>query len=258
MSAPIRRQVLPMLLNFISHSEDTSRSAASGCLGAFCKWLPDEDLSNVMDEVLFNTSGSDDNWQIKHGRSAALYVALKDAPDRICDLEDNRPKIVNVIKALLGSDMVPLAQNGVRATGYYFLYLLKQNEDLPQELIGPFCRAMNHQSNDVKQMVAVISHFWAKNQTDQLLPEDLLKVLLPMLVNGTKEKNSSVRSFSESALVSVLHLRNNDKKNSQQCLQILPSGARDALQDVMTKVLQKVANQPEGKDEIIDDTIVAI
>ena len=33
---------------------------------------------------------------------------------------------------------------------------------------------------------------------------------------------------------------------------------RDALQDVMTKVLQKVANQPEGKDEIIDDTIVAI
>ena len=71
---------------------------------------------------------------------SALYVALKDAPDRICDLEDNRPKIVNVIKALLGSDMVPLAQNGVRATGYYFLYLLKQHEELPQELIGPFCR----------------------------------------------------------------------------------------------------------------------
>ena len=69
-----------------------------------------------------------------------MYVALKDAPDRICDLEDNRPKIVNVVKALLGSDMVPLAQNGVRATGYYFLYLLKQHEDLPHELIGPFCR----------------------------------------------------------------------------------------------------------------------
>ena len=74
----------------------------------------------------------------------ALYVALKDAPDRICDLEDNRPKIVNVIKALLGSDMVPLAQNGVRATGYYFLYLLKQHEELPQELIGPFCRYILH------------------------------------------------------------------------------------------------------------------
>ena len=70
----------------------------------------------------------------------ALYVALKDAPDRICDLQDHRPKIVNVIKALLGSDMVPLAQNGVRATGYYFLYLLKQHEDLLHELVRSFCR----------------------------------------------------------------------------------------------------------------------
>ena len=57
MSAPIRRQVLPLLLNLVSHTEDTSRSAASGCLGAFCKWIPDEDLINVMDEVLFNSSG---------------------------------------------------------------------------------------------------------------------------------------------------------------------------------------------------------
>merc|ERR1712183_1251980 len=102
---------------------------------------------------------------------------------------------------------VPLAQNGVRATGYYFLYLLKQHEELPQELIQPFCRAMNHQSNDVKQMVATISNFWAKTQGDELLCPDLLKAMLPMLVNGTKEKNSTVKSFSETALVSVLHLR---------------------------------------------------
>ena len=117
---------------------------------------------------------------------------------------------------------------------------------------------MNHQSNDVKQMVAVISNFWGKNLGDELLPDELLKFLLPMLVNGTKEKNSSVRSFSESALVCVLHLRDNDKTNCNQCLQILPTGAKDALQDVMTKVLQRVANQPEGKEEVIDDTIVSI
>ena len=77
MSAPIRRQVLPLLLNLTSHLEDTSRSAASGCLGAFCKWLPDDDLANIIDEVLLNSAGTDSDWQIKHGRSAALYVALK-------------------------------------------------------------------------------------------------------------------------------------------------------------------------------------
>ena len=77
MSAPIRRQVLPLLLNLVSHPEDTSRSAASGCLGAFCKWLPDEDMSNIIDDVLLNSAGSESDWQIKHGRSAALYVAMK-------------------------------------------------------------------------------------------------------------------------------------------------------------------------------------
>lgn len=139
MSAPIRRQVLPMLINLVSHAEDTSRSAASGCLGAFCKWLPDEDLANVIDDILLNSSGSDEQWQAKHGRSAALYVALKDAPERIC-AQDHRSKIVTTVKALLGSDVVALAQNGVRATGYYFLYLLKQNEELPKDLITPFCK----------------------------------------------------------------------------------------------------------------------
>jgi hypothetical protein len=118
---------------------------------------------------------------------------------------------------------------------------------------------MNHSSNDVKQMVSVIATFWAKNLgDDNILPPELLKPLLPMLVNGTKEKNSTVKSFSETALVSILHLRKSQENRKSECLQILDSGARDALQDVITKVLQRVANQPEGKDEIIDDTIVNI
>ena len=121
-------------------------------------------------------------------------------------------------------------------------------------------RAMNHQSNDVKQMVSIVSQFWAKQIGNELLPIELLKPLLPTLVNGTKEKNSTVKSFSETALVAVLHLRQKEdsSKKSADCLQILPGGARDSLQEVITKVLQRVANQPEGKEEVIDDTLVTI
>jgi hypothetical protein len=58
-----------------------------------------------------------------------------------------------------------------------------------------------------------------------------------MLVNGTKEKNSAVKSTSESALVAVLHLRNaEDKSGQKKCLDVLDSGARDALSDVIVKV----------------------
>ena len=115
---------------------------------------------------------------------------------------------------------------------------------------------MNHSSNDVKQLVAVMSAHLAKQSGTQLLPLELLKPLLPMLVNGTKEKNSAVKSSSESALVTVLHMRG--EKKSVECLQVLEAGAKDALQDVITKVLQRVANQSEGKEEAIDDTVVAI
>ena len=120
---------------------------------------------------------------------------------------------------------------------------------------------MNLQSNDLKQAVATISNFWAKTQGDELLCPDLLKAMLPMLVNGTKEKNSTVKSFSETALVSVLHLRTSkgtEVTKSSECMKVLPSGSRDALQDVITKVLTRLANQPEGKDEVIDETIVTI
>ena len=58
-----------------------------------------------------------------------------------------------------------------------------------------------------------------------------------MLVNGTKEKNSAVKSTSESALVALLHLRDaNDKSGQKKSLEVLDTGARDALNDVIVKV----------------------
>ena len=53
-------------------------------LGAFCKWLPDEDLSNIIDDVLLNSAGNDSDWQIKHGRTTALYVAMKGMISKTC------------------------------------------------------------------------------------------------------------------------------------------------------------------------------
>lgn len=42
----------------------------------------------------------------------------------------------------------------------------------------------------------------------------------------------------------------------QRCMNLLDVGARESLSDVISKVLRKVANQPEGKDEDIDDTLL--
>ena len=42
----------------------------------------------------------------------------------------------------------------------------------------------------------------------------------------------------------------------QRCMNLLDVGARESLSDVISKVLRKVANQPEGKDEDLDDTLL--
>lgn len=50
-----------------------------------------------------------------------------------------------------------------------------------------------------------------------LLPVEVAKPLMPMLVNGTKEKNQVVRSSAEMALVAMLQLREGDQGAQVLC-----------------------------------------
>lgn len=69
---------------------------------------------------------------------------------------------------------------------------------------------MNNNSNDVKQLLARVSFYLAKNIPPEKMSPDLLKFLLPTLVNGTKEKNVYVKANSEIALIAVLRLKDGD------------------------------------------------
>jgi hypothetical protein len=68
---------------------------------------------------------------------------------------------------------------------------------------------MNHTNNEVKQLVARVCTHLARVLGADLAPE-FLKAALPMLVNGTKEKNGYVKANSELSLVAVLRLRHGD------------------------------------------------
>ena len=65
---------------------------------------------------------------------------------------------------------------------------------------------MKRESNDIKQLVAQVATYVAQ-QCSSSLPIQVLQAWIPMLVNGTKEKNTVVRSQAEQALLSVLKLR---------------------------------------------------
>lgn len=68
---------------------------------------------------------------------------------------------------------------------------------------------MKVDSNDVKQLVTQVITYLA-NTASKELSAACIKVLVPPLVMGTKEKNTIVKSNSEFALVAVLRLRQGD------------------------------------------------
>jgi len=121
MSDPIRKSILGTLQGMLAHPEDTTRSAAAGCLGAMCHRLPADELESVVNDCLLNDDQSLD-WTVRHGRSAALSVALKEACEQIYTPEW-KDKIHKVLLNYLAADRVPIVSNSVRAIGFLFKHL---------------------------------------------------------------------------------------------------------------------------------------
>lgn len=253
---PLRKQIFSTLVSMLDHPEDATRSAAGGCLGALTRFLDAQLDDALLAHILHDDSATaGDDWTMRHGKSAALFVALREAPAIVWQPK-YEAKIMRSIMANITSDKVPIANNAVRAVGYLFEHCLTQSLSLPAALVTPFVRALNHPSNEVKQLLAKMCNYLAKQVPAAAVPADLIKVLIPMLVNGTKEKNGYVKSNAEIALVSLLRLRDGDE-TMQQCLGLLEAGARDSLSEVVTKVLRKQVNQAAGKEEELDDTILS-
>lgn len=114
---------------------------------------------------------------------------------------------------------------------------------------------MNHSSNEVKLAAASSSVFLSKSLSDTPLPLPFMKSLVPLLVNGTKEKNTMVKTGSEQALICVLRLRKEGDDTASQVTSGLDPGPRESLQDCMQKTLKRALAQPEPKEEEFDDTL---
>lgn len=50
MSEPLRKQIHTAMLQMLGYSEDVSRGAAAGCLGAMCRWLSPEQLDTTLND----------------------------------------------------------------------------------------------------------------------------------------------------------------------------------------------------------------
>lgn len=259
----------------LAHPEDPPRGAVGGCLGALLHCLPPthRDAALLHHVLAVNapapsasSAPSPDDWLLQHGRSCALFVALKETPQHVY----RDPYEERVEKALLGylaSDKIPIVCNGIRGISYLIRYLLLNDRPVPQNLLSQFVRSMNHSSNEVKQLVAAGCGAVGRETRLGAGPgegaeavvgagpgAEVVRALLPALANGTKEKNSYVRAAAEVALRHVLRLHE-DSNHHQQCMSLLEEGGREALADVVAR-LQRRPQGPEGREEDLDCTLI--
>lgn len=137
MTASTALAILPTLTGagLLAHADDPPRSQAAGCLGAMLHCLPDTQRDAALQHHILNPSDSD--WLLSHGRSTALFVALKETPAVVYRDEE---KVDKALLALLASDKIPIACNGIRAMGYLMRYLLKEGRPIPPTILSAFVR----------------------------------------------------------------------------------------------------------------------
>lgn len=76
---------------------------------------------------------------LRHGRSAALFVVLKESPTTVYNPKE-KDRVCTVILSYLAADRVQIVMNGVRACGYLFQYLMNESLSIPQQILSPFVR----------------------------------------------------------------------------------------------------------------------
>ena len=97
--------------------------------------------------------------------------------------------------------------SALRAICYYLDYKIKNSQKSDIDIATVLAKCVNQLSNDVKLLSVQIVTFLSVLNNTKRLDDDLLKLFIPMLVNGTREKSPQVKLASEIALIELLQLK---------------------------------------------------
>uniref|UniRef100_A0A9J7XAY8 GCN1 activator of EIF2AK4 n=1 Tax=Cyprinus carpio carpio TaxID=630221 RepID=A0A9J7XAY8_CYPCA len=229
----IRKNITTTLLGMLGHDEDATRMASAGCVGELCAFLSEEELKNVLQQhVLADVSGVD--WMVRHGRSLALAIAVKSAPDQLCSEEYSS----SVLEAVLSSATADRVRH--------------HSESAESQTC--LVTHLQNQSSDIRLVTERVLWWVCKEAETPALEPSLVKPLIKALLDNTKDKNTSVRAQSEHTLVSLLRLRQGED-GMQSISAILDSASNELLSECYRRSLKKISSLPDSNEEI-DDTIL--
>uniref|UniRef100_A0A670KGB9 GCN1 activator of EIF2AK4 n=1 Tax=Podarcis muralis TaxID=64176 RepID=A0A670KGB9_PODMU len=234
--AAVRKNITTVLLGMLGHDEDATRMASAGCLAELCAFLSEEELGSVLqNHLLADVSGID--WMVRHGRSLALSVAVSVAPGRVC-----APKYSNSVHEMIFSnttaDRVSVSFHGKEFQILCVCFPLQ---------------CLQNPSSDIK-LVAEKMLWWANKSPLPPLDPQTMKPILKALLDNTKDKNTSVRAYSDQAIVNLLKMREGEEV-LQSVSKILDAASLELLNESCRRSLKKLASQADSIEQI-DDTIL--
>ncbi|XP_034077743.1 eIF-2-alpha kinase activator GCN1 [Gymnodraco acuticeps] len=250
----IRKSITTTLLGMLGHDEDATRMASAGCVGELCAFLSEEELKNVLQQhILADVSGVD--WMVRHGRSLAMSIAVKCAPERLCGGE-YCDTVTETILTNATADRIPIATSGIRAMGFLMRYNLRTEggAGVNQRIVTQLVKSLQNQSSDIRLVSERVLWWVFREEETPSMEASLIKPLLKSLLDNTKDKNTSVRAQSEYTIVNLLRLRQGDT-TMQSVTAILDSASNDLLSDCHRRSLKKICSLPDSNEEI-DDTIL--
>lgn len=255
-SSAVHRQVYEYATNYKEDMTNEIQQTAASVIGSLCRVVDDE----LFDEIGHQFLLQDEVNFVQHARkfrSIVLGIALKDAAHRTIGRNNDWSAMIHQnVLSLISSSITYLAVHGIKCAAYIIHYSLKNDLVIDKNLLHAFAKAMNHQRNEVKQAMNQGTIFWANRfPSNKNIPDQILLLMVPQLVNGTKEKNSSVRAFAEQALISLLKLREENSSILEKCLKIMGSGAVESLQECVAKIKKSVLKN-EFKEEEFDETLI--
>lgn len=138
MSAPLALAVLATLTApaLLAHADDPPRGPAGGCLGALLHCLPAPHRDAAL---LHHVLAPADDWLLAHGRSCALFVALKETP-AVVYAPPFEERVERALLGALAGERVPVACNALRGMAYLMLHLLAAERAPPPQILSQFVR----------------------------------------------------------------------------------------------------------------------
>lgn len=269
MGEKIRNEILDTLLDQLVSEEESISGSAAGCLGCLCSHLEADQVTDlVQNQMLDSTS---DSWAVRKGHSSFLAVALKESCTAVLS-DDFESQILSNVAALASLDRVHLAVNGVHAAAYLLhRYASTTPQNAPSQIIAALKKSLEHTSNDVK-IECSRSLTWLMQNVDgstkkengahengddtpagYVVPKEYLSSLISSLLTVSREKNTTVRSSAESAIVSLLKLRHTTTYLENVCTSL---AQRDVttLQDLQKNKLTRILSQEVSEE--IDTTVI--